>query len=53
VAAQHVDCEHTWRDVLGILKAQGPRLDRADLDEWATSLGLGNTLARAHGEARG
>jgi hypothetical protein len=48
--------ERQWRDVLGILRAQGARLDRAELERWAERLGvtdlLGRALREANAEAR-
>lgn len=43
--------DRQWRDVLGILKAIGPRLDRAYLERWAHELGLTALLGRASAEA--
>jgi len=43
--------DRQWRDVLGIVRAQGTRLDRAELDGWAERLGVADLLARALGEA--
>lgn len=45
--------ERQWRDVLGILRAQGRRLDRARLDGWAARLGVSDLLDRAMREATG
>ncbi len=39
--------DQQWRDVLGILRVSGPRLDRRYLDEWAERLGVADLLARA------
>lgn len=39
--------ERPWRDVLGIVKALGDRLDRPSLDRWAASLGISDLLERA------
>ncbi|MGH7677693.1 MAG: hypothetical protein ACRENU_04445 [Gemmatimonadaceae bacterium] len=39
--------ERQWRDVLGIIRIQGERLDRARLTEWAEHLGVSDLLERA------
>ena len=36
-----------WRDVLGVLKVQGERLDRAYLNQWAVTLQLTDLLSGA------
>jgi hypothetical protein len=36
-----------WRDVLGVLKVQGERLDLAYLHRWATALGVADLLEKA------
>ena len=36
-----------WRDVLGVLKVQGERLDRAYLNQWALTLQLTDLLSGA------
>jgi len=43
--------ERQWNDVLGVLKVQGPTLDRAYLREWARELGVADLLGRAVEEA--
>ena len=43
--------DRQWNDVLGVLKVQGPALDRAYLDEWALELGLADLLRQAIDEA--
>lgn len=45
--------DRQWRDILGILKAQGERLDRAYMQEWAVRLQLEELLERALREAGG
>ena len=42
--------DRQWRDVLGIVRAQGTRLDRAELARWAEQLGVADLLTRALGE---
>jgi len=39
-----------WRDVLGVIKMQGERLDIAYLHQWATQLGVADLLERAMDE---
>ena len=43
--------DRQWNDVLGVLKVQGPALDRAYLLEWARKLKLTDLLARALNDA--
>ena len=40
-----------WGDVLGVLRGQGPRLDRSYLAKWAGALDLWDLLKRATDEA--
>jgi len=39
--------DRQWRDVVGILRAQGARIDRGELARWAARLGVSDLLARA------
>jgi hypothetical protein len=39
--------ERQWRDVVGVLKAQGQRIDREELTAWAGRLGVSDLLQRA------
>ena len=43
--------DRQWRDVVGILRAQGARLDRGELATWGERLGVSDLLARATAEA--
>ena len=43
--------DRQWRDVVGILRAQGTRLDRGELANWAERLGVADLLARATAQA--
>ena len=44
--------ERQWKDVLGVLKTQGERLDAVYLAEWARRLGLIDLLTEARSEAK-
>ena len=44
--------ERQWRDILGIIKLQQDRLDKAYLHKWAPELKLSNLLERALEESR-
>lgn len=43
--------DRQWNDVMGVLKVQGPALDRAYLQEWAQELQLTDLLLQAMDEA--
>lgn len=43
--------DRPWSDVLGVLRARGPQLDRSYLDRWAQHLGITPLLARAMRES--
>ena len=43
--------DRQWRDLLGVLKVQGPTLDQNYLNEWARKLEVENLLVRALDEA--
>jgi hypothetical protein len=43
--------DRQWRDVLGVVRTQGDRLDRVELATWADRLGVADLLARALREA--
>jgi hypothetical protein len=42
--------EQQWKDILNVMKTQGPHLDRAYLERWATELNVADLLGRAWGE---
>ena len=42
--------ERQWRDVLGVMKTQGTRLDEAYLRHWAAELEISDLLERAFSE---
>jgi len=43
--------DRQWRDLIGVLKAQGDQLDRPYLDGWARRLGLSALLRKARADA--
>jgi hypothetical protein len=43
--------ERQWRDVVGILRVQGDRLDTTELEAWAERLGVADLLEAARNEA--
>jgi hypothetical protein len=43
--------EQQWRDVLGVLKVQGERLDLAYLRRWAAALSVADLLEQALAQA--
>lgn len=45
--------DRQWRDVLGLIKVQAQRLDRAYLDRWAPEAGVAHLLDRALREGSG
>lgn len=44
--------DRQWRDVVGVLKAQGKRLDTTHLSSWAVTLGVSDLLEKALLESR-
>ena len=48
----HEVSDRQWADVLGIIRLQGERLDRAYLEDWAEQLGIKELLNRALDEAQ-
>lgn len=47
----HAIADRQWRDVLGVLRVQGPRLDREYLLRWAGVAGVFDLLEQAIAEA--
>lgn len=45
--------DRQWRDVVGVLRTQGDRLDRTRMIEWAGHLGVPDLLHRAIRDTRG
>lgn len=45
--------EQQWKDVVGVLRTAGPRLDPTYLRRWAGELGVGDLLERASSQAGG
>ncbi|HET7292328.1 MAG TPA: hypothetical protein VFM88_07880, partial [Vicinamibacteria bacterium] len=43
--------ERQWTDILGLLRANGERLDRPYLERWAEALGVADLLERATRQA--
>lgn len=43
--------DRQWQDILGVMRVQGSRLDRAYLQLWAENLGVAELLARVTAEA--
>jgi hypothetical protein len=43
--------DQQWRDVLGLLRVSGPKMDPAYLRRWAGALGVGDLLDRALAQA--
>lgn len=44
--------DQQWRDVLGMLRTSGPKLDRTYLSAWAGPLGVSDLLERAAAQAQ-
>jgi hypothetical protein len=44
--------DRQWRDILGVLKTQGQRLDLAYLRQWAAALNVADLLEKALLEAQ-
>jgi hypothetical protein len=42
--------DRQWNDILGIVRVQGDRLDRAYVEEWGERLGVGEVLRRDYRE---
>ncbi len=49
LSGQVSECQ--WEDLLGVLRVQGNRLDRAYLQHWAAALGLADLLGEARRQA--
>jgi len=45
--------ERQWTDVLGVLKVQDTRIDRAYLEKWGAELGIADLLEKAWAEVEG
>lgn len=45
--------DRQWRDILGVLKTQGNRLDSAFLQFWAEQIAVADLLSRAMAQAKG
>jgi hypothetical protein len=45
--------DRQWRDVVGVLRAQGAHVDRHELTSWAAQLGVSDLLTRALAETGG
>jgi hypothetical protein len=45
------ESDRQWRDILGIIKTQGERLDLAYLRQWAAALSVADLLEKVLAEA--
>ena len=45
--------DRQWKDVLGVIRIQGDRLDSGYLKQWASSLGVSDLLDKALAQAEG
>jgi hypothetical protein len=43
--------DRQWRDILGVLRVSGARLDRSYLEQWAAELNVSDLLMRAFNQA--